>query len=420
MRIFSWTLYDFANSAFTTLIVTFIYSTYFTKEIAANEIEGTVLWSRAINLSAICVALLSPLLGAIADQGGYRKRFLFISTLIAVVCSAMLYTVLPGEVMQALIWFVAGNIAFEISMVFYNAFLPDISTNKNIGRISGYGWSFGYAGGLLAMFIAMIGLVNPETPWFGLSKASGQHIRATNLLVAGWYMFFALPIFIFLKDRKPAGTLITKRSITGSFKELHKTFKMINKYRQVVRLLIARLIYNDGLVTIFAFGGIYAAGTYKFSFEEIMIFGVVLNVSAGIGAFIMGFADDRLGGKITIQISLWALILAAVIAVSADSKLLFWIAGITVGFFAGPNQSASRSLMGRFIPLRHKNEFFGFFAFSGKLTAFLGPLFLGVFTDLFQSQRAGVATVILFFAVGSLLLSRVDEEEGIRTASRSF
>jgi len=413
--IFSWSLYDFANSAFTTLIVTFIYSTYFTQAIAANEIEGTVLWSRAIYISAIIVAILSPVLGAVADNRGYRKRFLILFTLLAVVGSVGLFSPLPGQIYRALGWFVFANIAFELSLVFYNAYLPGISSGKNIGRISGYGWSFGYVGGLLAMVIAMIGFINPESPWFGLSKESGENIRATNVLVAVWYLVFSIPVFIFLKDGNGRDDR-KQKMIRTNLKQAYKAFAEIVKYRQVVRLLIARLIYNDGLITIFAFGGIYAAGTFGFSFQEIMIFGIVLNIAAGIGAFIMGYIDDRLGGKKSVQISLYALTLATLIALVAPNKTIFWIAGVIIGLFSGPNQSSSRSLIGRFIPANKENEFFGFFALSGKLTAFLGPLLLGLFTGWFQSQRAGIMIIAVFFIVGSLLLYTVNEKEGIEEA----
>jgi UMF1 family MFS transporter len=200
--------------------------------------------------------------------------------------------------------------------------------------------------------------------------------------------------------------------------DLKDTFREIRRYRQIIRLLVARMIYNDGLVTIFAFGGIYAAGTFGFSFQEIMIFGIVLNVAAGTGALIMGVFDDRLGGKTTIQVSNGVLTLAVLMAVLAPDKAMFWVAGILVGFFAGPNQSASRSLLGRFVPEEKENQFYGFFAFSGKLTAFMGPLLLGVLTRAFDSQRAGVAVVMLFFVAGGLLLSRVDEQEGKAAARR--
>jgi UMF1 family MFS transporter len=176
------------------------------------------------------------------------------------------------------------------------------------------------------------------------------------------------------------------------------------------------MVYNDGLVTIFAFGGIYAAGTFGFSFEEIMIFGIVLNVTAGIGAFTFGFLDDKLGGKLTIQITLICLIVAGLIAVFAQSKLFFWISGIIVGIFSGPNQAASRSLMGRFTPRSKENEFYGFFAFSGKMTAFIGPLCLGILTQVFDSQRAGVSIVVILFILGLFLLKYVNEKDGIATA----
>jgi UMF1 family MFS transporter len=411
--LFGWTMYDFANSAFTTLIVTFIYATYFTKAIAPDEIIGTTLWSRGVTISALAVAILSPLLGSMADRSRQRKRYLLVFTVIAILSSAMLYRPLPGEVMQALFWFVIGNIAFEMGCVFYNSFLPDIASSDTIGRISGIGWGVGYIGGLAAMFVAMIGFVSPDAPWFGLAREAGQNVRATNLLVAVWFGLFSLPMFLFVHEKD--GDIKTKSSagLQNIAAELATTFSSIREYRQITRFLIARLFYNDGLITIFAFGGIYAAGTFGFSFEEIMIFGIVLNITAGAGALFFGFMDDRLGGKKTIRISLLGLLIATVLAVTTSSKPLFWLAGIMVGIFSGPNQSASRSLLGRLTPKNRKSQFFGFFAFSGKFTAFMGPLFLGLLTDLFHSQRAGMAVVIVFFLIGWALLATVNESQGL-------
>ena len=411
-----WVLFDFANSAYTTLIVTFIYATYFVKAIAPDEISGTALWSRGVTITAISVALLSPILGAIADQGNLRKQFLFISTLITVIGSVFLNFAMPGQVYNALIWFVISNIAFEFTMVFYNAYLPDIAPKEKIGRISGYGWGIGYIGGLLAMVVAMIGFVSPEIPWFGLSKATGANIRATNLLVAVWFAVFSIPLFMFVPKQSSDNQKKIKDIVRNGFSDIIYTFKELKKYREIAILLVARLIYNDGLVTIFAFGGIYAAGTFGFTFNEIMIFGIVINVAAGIGALSMGFLDDKFGGKKTIQISNIALATASLIAVLSPNKELFWVAGILIGLFAGPNQSASRSLLGRFVPKEKENQFFGFFAFSGKLTAFLGPMLLGILTQVFNSQRFGVSVVVVFFLVGALILSKVDESAGIRSA----
>lgn len=408
-NLFCWAMYDFANSSFTTLIVTFIYATYFTKAIAPDQISGTAMWSRAVTISAITVALLSPFLGTLADQGRNRKLFLTLCTAAAVMASIMLYFPLPGQYFQALIWFIIGNIAYELGCVFYNSLLPDIAPSEKIGTYSGIGWGLGYVGGLSAMFIAMVTLVNPETPWFGFSKELGQNIRATNLLVALWFGLFSLPVLLVKENQKQVQRL--KPHTKNPFSDLLKTFKEIQKYRTIVHFLIARLIYNDGLVTIFAFGGIYAAGTFGFSFQQIMIFGIVLNITAGIGAFAFGYIDDRLGARATIMISLIGLTIAALLAVFTSSTTIFWLAGILVGIFSGPNQSASRSLMARLTPKEKESQFFGFYAFSGKFTAFLGPLLLGLLVELFSSQRAGMAVVIIFFVIGGLLLAGVKESE---------
>ncbi len=416
----SWALYDFANSSFTTLIVTFIYATYFTKAIAENETLGTAQWSWAVTATAIGVALLSPYLGAMADKAGLRRRFLAATTVVAVLGSAALYFPGEGQVLLALTIFTIANIAFETALVFYNAYLPSISSPDSIGRVSGFGWGLGYIGGLFCLAIALFAFVQTETPLFGFSTEGGANIRATNLLVAGWYGLFALPIFLWVKDsqssRSPRGESVFRmanRQLRGSFADIR------TRYRQVFRLLLARLVYNDGLITIFAFGGIYAQGTFGFSTEDIIIFGIGINVAAGLGALAFGILDDSLGGKWTINASLIGLFGFGLLAVLTDSLTLFWVAGMGAGVLAGPNQAASRSLLGRFIPPAKANEFFGFFAFSGKATAFLGPLLLGWVTLLFSSQRAGMSTILLFFVVGYFLLQLVDEKEGLAMARGS-
>ena len=414
--IFAWSMYDFANQPFTTLVVTFIYGTFFTKIIAENEIIGTALWSRAITITALFVAFLSPIMGALADRGGYRKVFLIFWTWVCVVGTFALYFPLPGQVVAALTCFIIANIGFEMGGVFCNAYLPDIAPREKIGRVSGYGWSFGYAGGLLALALCFILFVQPEVPAFGFSTELGENIRATNLFIAIWFAIFSIPTFLWVKDAKKSQR-INKHIISSSFSQLKSTLGEIRKYKQMTRFLLARLFYNDGLITIFAFGGIYASGTFGFTFNEIFLFGIVLNITAGLGAFSLGFLDDILGGKKTIQLSNIGLIVACILAVTTHSKDVFWFSGALIGIFAGPNQSSSRSLMARFIPKEKENEFFGFFAFSGKATAFIGPLLLGVITEVFESQRLGIAVVAVLLALGAILLSRVDEDEGISAAS---
>jgi len=416
--VWSWALYDFANSAFTTLIVTFVYATYFTQAIAADEITGTALWTRGVTITAITVAIVSPFLGAMADRGGLRKRYLFISTLICVFGTAMTFFAEPGEVMEALVWVVIANIGYEVGLVFYNAFLPDLAPPDRIGRISGAAWGLGYAGGLLALAVGLFGFVLPEVAPLGLDKATGEHVRATNLLVAAWFAVFSIPAFLFIKEIRPEERKSTISLFTSTARELGETFRTLGRYRQIVRLLVARLFYNDGLVTIFSLGGIYAAGTFGFTTEEIIYFGMALNVAAGLGAFLFGFVDDKVGGKKTIYVSIALLCIATLVAVFGQTKAMIWAAGLLVGLAAGPNQSASRSLLGRFVPDDKETEFYGFFAFSGKLTAFMGPLLFGILTTMFDTQRAGVAVVLVFFLLGALVLTTVDEREGIELADR--
>ncbi len=412
--IWSWALYDFANSAFTTLVITFIYAQYFVRGVAPDETTGSVLWAwGVVTPTAVAVAAFSPLLGALADRTGTRKRALLTTTVITVAATALLFFPQRGDVLTAIALVVVANIAFEIGQVFYNAFLPEIAPEDKIGRVSGWGWALGYAGGLLCMGLALA-FVMPDVPPFGLDKATGEHVRVTNLIVAGWFALFSIPAFLVLKE--PPGEGGARRGIVAAtFGELGETFRQIRRFRQIVRLLVARLFYNDGLVTIFAMGGIFAATAYGFTETEILLFGIVLNVAAGLGAFAFAYLDDAIGGKRTIYISLALLTVATLVAVFGPTKAWLWGAGVFIGIASGPNQAASRSLLGRFVPPDKETEFYGFFAFSGKATAFIGPVMFGLLTSVFGTERAGVAFVLVLFAVGAVLLARVDEAEGRAT-----
>ena len=424
----SWAMYDFANSAFTTIVVSFIYGTYFTKSIAPNEVLGTQWWSWAVSLTAIVVALLSPFLGALSDLGTYRKRIMWYSTLSCVIATARLFFPTEGQVFFALSVFLVANISFEIGTVFCNAYLADIVSKENYGKTSGFAWGLGYVGGLLALILALFLFVQTDQPIFGFEVANGENIRATNYLVAFWFFVFSIPFFLVVKDVQ---STTTPTSSVGLFRDslvrLRTTLSSLSKYGAISRFLLARLVYNDALVTIFAFGGIYAATTVGFSFEEIIMLGIVLNVLAGIGAFVFGFLEDRLGSLTLIRWSLIFLILACVIAILSPelpglfqlvfggdavpqwftSKFLFWTAALFIGLFSGPNQSSSRSLMSALTPKEKRNEFFGFYAFSGKATAFVGPLLFGWATAYFNTQQAGLFVVVALFILGYLLLKKV-------------
>ena len=415
----AWAMFDWANSAFATLVVTFVYATYFTTAIAADEVTGTAQWSRAVGLSGVLVAVLAPPLGALADRSGRRLTCLGVCTLVCCVASAGMTGVHPDLAwagLMALSLFVVANVAFELSTVFYNAFLPELAPAERVGRLSGWAWGLGYAGGLLSLVLALAVLAR-EQPLFGISTEAGLNYRAVCLLAAGWFALFSLPLFVFA-PRQPSESRPASPRM-GAYRELSRAFGRLRHYPDVTRLLAARLLYNDGLVTIFAFGGIYAAGTFGMSLPEVIQFGIALNVTAGIGAGVFGFVDDRLGGKRTILVTLIALTVCSLLAVWAPSVGWLWLAGLSLGLFVGPNQSASRTLMSRFIPEQHSAAFFGLFAFSGKITTFAGPLLLGIVTEATGSQRLGMATVVGFFVVGGLLLLTVNEPRGIRTGQQT-
>lgn len=396
-QIISWSLYDFANQPYTTLIITFIYSAFFVNYIAGDEQQGTFLWANAISITAITVAFISPILGAIADNTGYRKSFLVFFTLICCLFTSLLYFPDKGDVFLALTFVVVSNISFEMGTVFCNSYLNDLSSKKNIGKISGNAWGLGFVGGLLALLVSFL--------LFDVNNSS--EVKQVNLFVAAWFLIFSLPTFFFLKDSKRQK--INKKNISSSFSSILQTFKEISKYKIIVRFLIARLFYNDGLITIFALGGIYAIGTLNFSMQEVLILGIVLNVFAALGSFVFGLIEDRIGVRKVINLSLVILVISTFLAFISPwtiyPKLFFWISGVLLGTMVGPNQSCSRSYMAQIIPEDKKNEFFGFYAFTGKATSFLGPLMFGFLTKIY-SQQIGLLSVLVFFIIGLIIFNK--------------
>jgi UMF1 family MFS transporter len=407
---FSWALYDWANSAFSTVIITFVVATYFTQGIAVDKATGTAQWGWALGASGIAVALLSPVLGAIADAGGRRKPWLVAFTCVTVVGCCLLWYARPDPacVIFTLVVVAIANLAFELAGVFYNAMLPEIVSRKYIGRLSGWAWGLGYAGGLASLVLALLAFVQPEEPLFGLDKASAEHVRITGPLVGAWFALFSLPLCLFTPDRRSAG-LPAREAIRRGLAQLKRTFANIRRYRQIGLFLLARMIYTDGLNTLFAFGGIYAAGTFGMEFAEVIQFGILLNVTAGLGALAFAWIDDWIGAKRTILIALFGLLACGTAAVLVTSTLAFWIAGGLLGIFVGPTQAASRSMMARMAPPDMRTEMFGLYALTGKITAYLGPFVLGTVTYWTGSQRLGVATILAFFVAGMVLLLPVKE-----------
>lgn len=415
--IFAWCLYDWANSPYITLVTTFVFSTYFTQGVAPTPEKGAAWWGWTMGGSAIVIALLSPVLGAIADRGGRRKPWLLVLSLTIAAASFALWWAKPGggSVALSLICVSISIIAFEIGMSFYNAMLPGLVKPSHVGRVSGWGWGLGYLGGLACLALALFLFIQPETPPFGLDKKSAEHVRTVGPLVAIWLIVFSLPLF-FLTPDIAGERLAPGRAIREGLKQLADTVRELRQYRQIVRFLIARLLFMEGINTLFTFGGIYAAAVFGLAQNEIIMFGILLNVTAAAGAFGFAWMDDLVGSKPTILLGVLAIFLLGIPLLLITSTLWFWILGAGIGLFFGPVQAAARSLMARMAPPDKETEMFGLLTLSGKAISFLGPITVATVIDLTGDQRLGMATVLPYILVGAVIMLTVQAPRQPRAA----
>lgn len=396
-------MYDWAIAAFPVIVTTFVFAEYFTGQIAANSVVGTHQWGNAMALAGLVVAIASPLLGVFVDKCGQRKMWLGACTLVIIMSSALLWYAYPftNYVEYTLTCVVFGTIALNISMVFYNALLPELVPPQYVGRLSGWGWGLGYFGGLVILIIALYGFIGTNLSW--LNHDTYAQVRICGPLVAFWVLLFALPLVVLVPDKQSSHES-TIQAIRHLKKNFTKTLQVIWRDKMLVKFLLAQMIYMDGLNTLFAFAGIYAAGTFHMSLREVLIFGIFMNVFAGIGAMIFAWMDDFMGTKFTVILSLLLLTLFGWGAVLVENKMVFLILGCSISVFVGPVQSASRSLMTHLISKEQATTMFGFYILSGKITTFIGPWVLGAVTFYFKSQRVGMASILVFFMVGALLL----------------
>jgi UMF1 family MFS transporter len=313
----------------------------------------------------------------------------------------------PADAMLAVALVAIGNVAFEFGIVFYNAMLPELARPERLGRWSGWAWGLGYGGGLSCLVIALVAFVQADPPPFGLDKSSAEHVRAVAPLVAAWFAVFAIPLFVLTPDTPSRGLGLA--AVGAGLRQLARTVRELRRHANAARYLAAHMIYTDGLNTLFAFGGIYAAGTFGMDITEVMMFGIALNVTAGLGAFAFGWVDDWIGPKRTICIALVMLSLTGAALLVVESKTVFWILGLVLGAFFGPAQAGSRSFMARLAPPDIRTEMFGLYSLSGKATAFAGPAILALVATATDSQRMGMATVVVFLVAGLLLLLTVRE-----------
>lgn len=428
-----WCLYDWAMSAFNTVIGTFVFSVYVTKAVAADPESGTAAWGLMLGLSGIAIAILSPVLGAIADRGGRVKPWLGGFTAVTIIGSALLWTVTPSpsSLLTALIIVGIASTAFELANVFYNALLTRVAPAGRLGRVSGWGWGIGYFGGLGALVLCLTLLIQTETPLFGwLSKEESAHIRATGPLVAIWFALFALPLFLWVPDRPalPGRTIST--AIADGLRSLRQTLMKARRHANTLRFMAASALWRDGIGTITAFGGIFAASLFGMETAQVILFAILLNITAGLGAIGFGWVDDRAGARPTLVISLIGLMLSGGCMLLVGTPAWGWaghpglplasfngdqqwllLFGMALGVFFGPAQAASRSMMARLAPPGLETEFFGLYALSGRAVGFIGPFAYGAATVAFDSQRAGMVTVLTLFLAGLLLLFTVRDQD---------
>jgi MFS transporter, UMF1 family len=437
----SWIFFDWAAQPFFTLITTFVFAPYFVTHVAPDPARGQAWWGFATAAAGLVIAVMSPLLGAIADASGRRKPWIAAFGALFVIGASLMWFGRPGDasvIPALLLAYGIATIGVEFATVFNNAMMPTLVPPDQIGRLSGTGWATGYVGGILSLVLVLGFLAaNPETgrtlfgftPLFGLDPVSHQGDRITGPLSGVWFIVFVAPMFLLTPDypaKRPA-----REALREGLAELRQTLAELPKQRSMAAFLLANMIYTDGLVSLFAFGGIYAAGTFGWNTIEIGSFGIILAIAGTCGAWLGGKLDDRLGPKRVIAGSMVILLISIVaillvdkdtilfvkvappspggVLFSSASERAYLVLGCLIGMAGGPLQAASRTLLIRLAPKDRIAQYFGLFALTGKVTSFVGPLLIGAITAITESQKAGMAVLVLFFVAGLALLRRVRE-----------
>jgi MFS transporter, UMF1 family len=437
--VISWIFFDWAAQPYFTLITTFVFAPYFVSHVASDAASGQALWGFATAAAGLVIALMSPVLGAIADASGRRKPWIAFFGALLVIGSCLMWFGKPGDVgaiPPLLLAYGIATIGAEFATVFNNAMMPTLVPPDRIGRLSGTGWATGYVGGILSL-ILVLGFLAADTetgrtlfgftPLCGLDPLTHQGDRITGPLTGVWFVIFVLPMFLLTPDY-PA-KLKMRAAVREGMIELKQTLAELPRQKSFAAFLLANMIYTDGLVSLFAFGGIYAAGTFGWNTIQIGTFGILLAISGTFGAWLGGKLDDSLGPKRVITASLTILLLSivAILLVDKDSILFMKVAappsggtlfsgaaeraylvlGCLIGAAGGPLQAASRTLLIHMAPKDRIAQYFGLLALTGKVTSFVGPLLIGVVTAITASQKAGMAVLVLFFVAGLALLMRV-------------
>lgn len=393
-NVLNWSLFDFANSTFATIIAAFVYAIYFKKVIALNEPIGDFYWSTAINISMIIVALISPILGAASDYYSNKKTYLIIFTILAVTSTGLMYYTSEGTIMLGMVLFIISNIGFQAGLGFYDAFLKEITSPEYYNKVSSFGYAIGYLGSLFALVIVII---LQDTP------------RLTFLACAASYLIFSLPMFLFVKEKKYLRSGDSPNFILIGYSRIKETISHIQNYSNIKLFLISYFLYIDGVNTIIFFSANFAQTTLNFEISELILFFIIVQVTALIGSFVFGWIADKLGTKKTLLFIIFSWLILTIMVFFTESKLFFLIIGGLAGTFLGSSQALSRSFFSNLIPMEKKTEFFGFYSLFEKTSTILGPLAFGLVSWLSGNQRYAVIIIGIFFISGYILLRKVKE-----------
>jgi UMF1 family MFS transporter len=394
INLFYYSLYDFANSAFVTIIITFIFSNYFVNSVAQNIIEGQAYWGWTISISGFLVAITGPFLGVIADKKNINPFILKISTYACIVLTSLLWFSKPEVKYIFLTLFVicAANYFYELSSIFYNSLLIDTSNKKKLGFTSGFSFALGYLGGIISLLITINFIIESD---YLKNLGEGLSFRGSAIFVSIWFLIFSLPLIFSVKIKKK-----DKKKKNLNLKKI----LWDSGLTKISKFLIARLFYGDGLNTIFVMGGIFAVSIFSLNLKELLLMSILMNFSAMIGAWLGGYFNDKFSCKSTILISLFFLILLSILIILSKIKLYFLVFATLLGFFIGPIQSASRVMISKLIRHEDQNKAFGLFTTSGKLTSFFGPALVGSTTLIFENQRLGFSMVLILLILGFIIL----------------
>lgn len=434
--IFGWLMFDWATQPVFTLVTTFIFAPYFAGRFMEDGVAGQAYWGYATATAGILIAILSPILGSIADITGRRKPWIASFSALLIIGAALLWISAPlpaegshmGAILLVLTAYVLVTLGAEFATVFTNAMMPDLVPAERLGRLSGTGWAIGYAGGLVSLVIMLGFLVaSPESgktllglaPLFGLDPAQAEGTRATGPLTALWYLLFVLPLFLFTPDSAKRQSISFAKAAQQGINDLVTRLKQARQDRPLFLYLLAHMLYVDGLIALFAFGGIYAQSVFGWDTTKLGLFGIFLTITGVAGALIGGRLNDRLGSIAVIRGSIIILILSSIAILSVEqtailfvipvssgiAEICYYLIGGMIGAAAGPLQSASRTYLAEITKPTERTSAYGLYAMVGKVTSFAGPLAVGVLTYVSQSQRIGISALIVFLVAGLIVLS---------------